>query len=222
MTKKHNNGKSLLRWRILLLLAFLLLITTNAFIGHHGQQVRDARPETYLATAESALNRGDYTTALIQWEKAHQRGPNHPTVHKVHGDIHHRMRNWKQAVTAYGKALQLNSDSTGVRLNLMTALIELKQYKKVTTIGEAFVEQGRQNPHFAHYIATAYFRNKNSPAAIPWFNIALGTARTNPYLLEQLLQSYTRIGDEKSAQEIRQRIDEIQRNLQEVTLDEQP
>jgi tetratricopeptide (TPR) repeat protein len=221
MPQKHNNGKTLLRWRISLLLAFLLLITANFFVGQHGQQVRDARPETYLATAESALNRGDYTTALAQWEKAHQRGPNFPTVHKVHGDIYHRMRNWKQAVTAYEKALQLGSDSSGVRLNLMTALIELKQYRKVAAIGEAFVEEGRQNPHFAHYIATAYFRNKNYPAAIPWFNIALGTARTNPYLLEQLMQSYTRIGKEQRAQEIREKIDEIQRNLQEETPGEQ-
>ena len=222
MGTHHGNSRALIRWQLILLLALALLITANVFVGRYGQQVRDSRPEKHLAIAEDALNRGDYPGALQAWDDAYERGPQSPLVHKVFGDIHHRMENWKQSVNAYEKTLEIGTDSVGVRLNLMTALIELKQYQKVTDVGERFVKGGFENPYFARYIATAYFRAKHYDDAISWFRIALDSAPNNLYLLEQLMQSYERSGKDKFAQKTRDKIDAVQLRLKGAGLDTQP
>ena len=132
------------------------------------------------------------------------------------------MGNWKQSVTAYEKALAIGTESVGVRLNLMTALIELKQYRKVTELGVCFAEKGFENPNFARYIAIAYNRAKNYNASIPWLRLALGSFSTDLYLLEELMQSYERTGNDAQAQGVRETIDEVQRSLQGTQSDTQP
>ncbi len=214
MAANYRNGKALSRWRFALMACFALLVAANAAMGRYGRHVRESRPETYIAIAERALNSEDYPGAFAAWEEAYARGPKSPLVHKVLGDIHHRLGHWEESIDAYEDALGVGSGSSGVRLNLMTAQLELKRYETVASLGSGFFREGFTGPLFAQYIATAYYRAENYDAAIPWFNIALGGLKNNLYLLEQLKQSYTRAGKDALAQEVQEKLDEVQRGVQ--------
>jgi len=210
----QNSRRALTVWSIGLVAAVVLVLAGNLLMARYGNQMRDARPETYIAEAERLMNREDFPGAFAAWHKAYERGPESPLVHKVLGDLHHRLSHWEEASGAYEKALAMGSDSTGVRLNLLVCFLERARYEELARRGRAFMDAGFDDPFFPRYVAEAHFRLKRFQEAIPYINWALEGFQNDLYLLLRLEQCHQAIGNTEEAEAVRKRIAEVEQTVQ--------
>ena len=151
--------------------------------------------ETRFSTGVMHLREGRVDLALEEFKRAAKEDPKNPYFQKGLGLAYAAKRNWKDAIAAFRKALELNPYYVDVRNDLATALIGSgdREGGKREFLG-AFSDPTNPTPEIsARNLGQAYLEEKNYPEAINWFRTSLNRNKTypDPYLgiAEALLAS---------------------------------
>jgi Tfp pilus assembly protein PilF len=151
--------------------------------------------ETRFSTGVMHLREGRVDLALQEFKRAVKEDPKNPYFQKGLGLAYAAKREWKDAIAAFRKALELNPYYADVRNDLATALIGSgdREGGKREFLG-AFSDPTNPTPEIsARNLGQAYLEEKNYPEAINWFRTSLNRnkAYPDPYLgiAEALLAS---------------------------------
>jgi Tfp pilus assembly protein PilF len=124
--------------------------------------------------------------ALEEFKRAVKEDPKNPYFQKGLGLAYTAKRNWKEAIAAFRKALEINPYYVDVRNDLATALIGSgdREGGKKEFLG-AFSDPTNPTPEIsARNLGQAYLEEKNYPDAISWFRTSLTRNKkyADPYL----------------------------------------
>jgi len=190
-----------------------LTVWGNVAMARYGAHVRDRRPETHIALAVEAAEKGNFHDALAHWRDARDRAPKRPDVHKVLGDFQFELTHYELALRAYKEALECGSISPGVRLNALWCLVQLERYQEALAFGRLCVQEGMTDPDLYRRMGEACFRAKMFAEAIPLYNKALDGYPNNLYLMEHLRQAYQGARQPKRAKDMAARIVALENSL---------
>jgi len=151
--------------------------------------------ETRFSTGVMHLREGRVDLALEEFKRAAKEDPKNPYFQKGLGLAYAAKRQWKDAIEAFRKALELNPYYVDVRNDLAAALIGSgdREAGKKEFLG-AFSDPTNPTPEIsARNLGQAYLEEKNYPDAINWFRTSLNRNKDypDPYLglAEALLAS---------------------------------
>jgi len=151
--------------------------------------------ETRFSTGVMHLREGRVDLALEEFKRAAKEDPKNPYFQKGLGLAYAAKRQWKDAIEAFRKALELNPYYVDVRNDLAAALIGSgdREAGKKEFLG-AFSDPTNPTPEIsARNLGQAYLEEKNYPEAINWFRTSLNRNKDypDPYLglAEALLAS---------------------------------
>jgi Tfp pilus assembly protein PilF len=151
--------------------------------------------ETRFSTGVMHLREGRVDLALEEFKRAVKEDPKNPYFQKGLGLAYAAKREWKEAIAAFRKALELNPYYVDVRNDLAAALIGSgdREAGKKEFLG-AFSDPTNPTPEIsARNLGQAYLEEKNYPEAISWFRTSLNRNKDypDPYLgiAEALLAS---------------------------------
>jgi Tfp pilus assembly protein PilF len=156
-------------------LALLLLLAVPAL----AQSPPDA--ETRFSTGVMHLKDGRVDLALEEFKKAAKEDPKNPYFQKGLGLAYAAKRQWKDAITAFRKALELNPFYVDVRNDLGAALLGSgeREAGKKEFLG-AFSDPTNPTPEISAYnLGEAYLEEKNYSEAANWFRTSI--ARNKAY-----------------------------------------
>ena len=142
--------------------------------------------ETRFSTGVMHLREGRADLALEEFKRAVKEDPKNPYFQKGLGLAYSAKRQWKDAIAAFRKALELNPYYVDVRNDLAAALIgsgDREAGKKEFLA--AFAEPTNPTPEIsARNLGEAYLEEKNYVDAVSWFRTSLGRnkAYPDPYL----------------------------------------
>jgi len=142
--------------------------------------------ETRFSTGVMHLREGRVDLALEEFKRAVKEDPKNPYFQKGLGLAYTAKRNWKEAIAAFRKALEINPYYVDVRNDLATALIGSgdREGGKKEFLG-AFSDPTNPTPEIsARNLGQAYLEEKNYPEAVNWFRTSLNRNRKypDPYL----------------------------------------
>ncbi len=198
-------------WLALWLGGFAALAAGNAALYRHVIQLRESDPRTYLAEADRLMKSGNLAGALAQVSSAIKRAPVDPLPRQVHGHVLFQFKQWEGAVIAYRAALDLGSRDQGAMTNLLWSLIQLKRYDEAIRVyGVPWIEQGNRNPAIVRNVAEAFVRASNWEEGLPYIESALDANPGDLYLMTQLERAYRNTGDTQRAEQLHERIGELQ------------
>jgi Tfp pilus assembly protein PilF len=164
-------------------------IRTAAFLVALAGPVLGQSPpeaETRFSTGVMHLREGRADLALEEFKRAVKEDPKNPYFQKGLGLAHAAKRQWKDAIAAFRKALELNPYYVDVRNDLAAALIgsgDREAGKKEFLA--AFAEPTNPTPEIsARNLGQAYLEEKNYADAVSWFRTSLNRnkAYPDPYL----------------------------------------
>jgi Tfp pilus assembly protein PilF len=142
--------------------------------------------ETRFSTGVMHLREGRADLALEEFKRAVKEDPRNPYFQKGLGLAYSAKRQWKDAIAAFRKALELNPYYVDVRNDLAAALIgsgDREAGKKEFLA--AFAEPTNPTPEIsARNLGQAYLEEKNYADAVSWFRTSLNRnkAYPDPYL----------------------------------------
>ena len=142
--------------------------------------------ETRFSTGVMHLREGRADLALEEFKRAVKEDPKNPYFQKGLGLAYSAKRQWKDAIAAFRKALELNPYYVDVRNDLAAALIgsgDREAGKKEFLA--AFAEPTNPTPEIsARNLGEAYLEEKNYVDAVSWFRTSLSRnkAYPDPYL----------------------------------------
>jgi Tfp pilus assembly protein PilF len=142
--------------------------------------------ETRFSTGVMHLREGRVDLALEEFKRAAKEDPKNPYFQKGLGLAYASKREWKEAISCFRKALELNPYYVDVRNDLGTALIGSgdREAGKKEFIA-AFSDPTNPTPEIsARNLGEAYLEEKNYPEAINWFRTSLSRNKEypDPYL----------------------------------------
>ena len=142
--------------------------------------------ETRFSTGVMHLREGRVDLALEEFKRAAKEDPKNPYFQKGLGLAYAAKRQWKDAIEAFRKALELNPYYVDVRNDLAAALIGSgdREAGKKEFLG-AFSDPTNPTPEIsARNLGQAYLEEKNYPEAINWFRTSLNRNKDypDPYL----------------------------------------
>jgi Flp pilus assembly protein TadD len=138
--------------------------------------------ETRFSTGVMHLREGRVDLALQEFKRAVKEDPKNPYFQKGLGLAYAAKREWKDAIAAFRKALELNPYYVDVRNDLATALIGSgdREGGKREFLG-AFSDPTNPTPEIsARNLGQAYLEEKNYPEAINWFRTSLNRNKAYP------------------------------------------
>lgn len=138
-------------------------------------------PETRFSTGVMHLKDGRVDLALEEFKKAAKEDPKNPYFQKGLGLAYAAKRQWKDAIAAFRKALELNPFYVDVRNDLGAALLGSgeREAGKKEFLG-AFSDPTNPTPEISAYnLGEAYLEEKNYPEAANWFRTSV--ARNKAY-----------------------------------------
>jgi Tfp pilus assembly protein PilF len=131
--------------------------------------------ETRYSTGVMHLREGRIDLALEEFKKAAKEDPKSPYFQKGLGLAYAQKGQWKDAIAAFRKALELNPYYVDVRNDLGAALISSgdRDAGKKEFLA-AFGDPMNPTPEItARNLGDAYLEEKNYPEAINWFRTSL-------------------------------------------------
>jgi len=132
-------------------------------------------PETRFSTGVMHLKDGRVDLALEEFKKAAREDPKNPYFQKGLGLAYAAKRQWKDAIAAFRKALELNPFYVDVRNDLAYALIgsgDREAGKK--ELLAAFSDPTNPTPEIsARNLGQVYLEEKNYPEAVNWFRTSI-------------------------------------------------
>jgi Tfp pilus assembly protein PilF len=171
--------KTILRRRLRILLVLLAVA---------GPALAQSSPEAEarFSTGVMHLREGRVDLALDEFKKAVKEDPKNPYFQKGLGLAYTAKRQWKDAIEAFRKALELNPYYVDVRNDLGTALIgsgdrDGGKQEFLT----AFSDPTNPTPEIsARNLGQAYLEEKNYVDALNWFQTSLNRNKDypDPYL----------------------------------------
>ena len=132
-------------------------------------------PETRFSTGVMHLKDGRVDLALEEFKKAAKEDPKNPYFQKGLGLAYAAKRQWKDAIAAFRKALELNPFYVDVRNDLGAALLGSgeREAGKKEFLG-AFSDPTNPTPEISAYnLGEAYLEEKNYPEAANWFRTSI-------------------------------------------------
>lgn len=142
--------------------------------------------EMRFSTGVMHLREGRVDLALEEFKKAVKEDDKNPYFQKGLGLAYSAKREWKPAIAAFRKALELNPYYVDVRNDLAAALIgsgDREAGKKEFL--SAFSDAMNPTPEVsARNLGQAYFEEKNYPEALNWFRTSVSRNKdyTDAYL----------------------------------------
>lgn len=166
-----------------------------ALLGAPALAQSPPQAETRFSTGVMHLREGRVDLALEEFKRAVKEDPKNPYFQKGLGLAYAAKREWKEAIAAFRKALELNPYYVDVRNDLAAALIGSgdREAGKKEFLG-AYSDPTNPTPEIsARNLGQAYLEEKNYPEAISWFRTSLNRNKDypDPYLgiAEALLDS---------------------------------
>jgi Tfp pilus assembly protein PilF len=160
--------------------------------------------ETRFSTGVMHLREGRVDLALEEFKKAVKEDPKNPYFQKGLGLAYSAKRDWKEAIAAFHKALELNPYYVDVRNDLGMALVgsgDREGGKKEFLA--AYSDPTNPTPEIsARNLGQAYLEEKNYADAVSWFQTSVNRNKDypDPYLgLAEALLDLGRV-DEAVAQ----------------------
>jgi Flp pilus assembly protein TadD len=151
--------------------------------------------ETRFSTGVMHLREGRVDLALEEFKRAAKEDPKNPYFQKGLGLAYAAKHSWKDAISAFRKALELNPYYVDVRNDLGMALVGSgdREGGKKEFLG-AFSDPTNPTPEIsARNLGQAFLEEKNYPEAINWFRTSMNRNKgyPDPYLglAEALLAS---------------------------------
>jgi len=142
--------------------------------------------ETRFSTGVMHLREGRVDLALEEFKKAVKEDPKNPYFQKGLGLAYAAKRQWKDAIAAFRKALELNPYYVDVRNDLAMALIgsgDREAGKKEFLT--AYSDPTNPTPEIsAKNLGQAYLEEKNYGEAVSWFRTSLNRNKgyADPYI----------------------------------------
>jgi len=153
-------------------LPVLLLASTLAFAQHKGE-------DSYVAARQMALaleGQHSYAEAAQQWISLSRIYPKNPEPYARWALLEARQEHYDKAVPLYRKALELNPDVPGLRLNLALALFKGGQLKESIPEFETLLKTTPpESPDFQRVtilLGMAHYGNAEYPQAVPYLRDA--------------------------------------------------
>jgi tetratricopeptide (TPR) repeat protein len=200
----------LAKWGILLLAAAGLTVCGNLGLWREVGLLRAASPWTHLKVAERLQEDNRWLDAIHELEIAARHDPASPVAWERIGLIYAgQLQQWDKALQAFQEAIKRGSRTLDVRGKSMWCMIHLKRFDAAAEFGKACIQEGFDSPYFPRFIGEAYRRGGKYAEAIPYIEKALGGFPNDLYLMEQLADAYTRLGDNQKVLEIKKRIDSL-------------
>jgi Tfp pilus assembly protein PilF len=163
---------------VVLLAAAVLLVAGVA----PARAQSSAEAEMRFSTGVMHLREGRVDLALEEFKKAVKEDGKNPYFQKGLGLAYSARREWKPAIAAFRRALELNPYYVDVRNDLAAALIgsgDREAGKKEFLT--AFSDPTNPTPEIsARNLGQAYYEEKNYAQAISWFRTALGRNKGYP------------------------------------------
>jgi Tfp pilus assembly protein PilF len=142
--------------------------------------------EARFSTGVMHLREGRVDLALEEFKKAVKEDPKNPYFQKGLGLAYAAKRQWKEAISAFRKALELNPYYVDVHNDLGAALIGSGDHEAgKREFLTAFSDPTNPTPEIsAHNLGQAYLQEKSYPEAINWFrtSVARNKAYPDPYI----------------------------------------
>ena len=160
-----------------ILLLFALALLAAPALAQSPQEA-----ETRFSTGVMHLREGRVDLALEEFKKAVKEDPKNPYFQKGLGLAYAAKGQWKDAISAFHKALELNPFYVDVRNDLGAALIgsgDREAGKKEFL--SAFSDPTNPTPEIsARNLGQAYLEEKNYPDAINWFRTSVNRNKAYP------------------------------------------
>ena len=164
----------------------LLLAVSCAALAGPALAQSPPTAETRFSTGVMHLREGRVDLALEEFKRAAKEDPKNPYFQKGLGLAYTAKREWKDAIAAFRKALELNPYYVDVRNDLATALIGSgdREAGKREFLA-AFSDPTNPTPEIsARNLGQAYLEERNYAEAINWFRASLNRNKkySDPYL----------------------------------------
>ena len=83
--------------------------------------------EANLNTAKCLYEINDYNQAIVYGKRAERIDPNIGELHQLLGNIYDSQKDYEQSVRSYKRALEMDSNDTGVMMSLAVAYLRTKR-----------------------------------------------------------------------------------------------
>jgi tetratricopeptide (TPR) repeat protein len=151
-------------------------------------------PEPMRQTALVLEQQGKLDEAEAQWRAIAKAHPNDPEPYGHLGLLEARQQHYKDAVTYYRKALALNPNVSGLRLNLGLALFKGGQMREAASEFKILLKSAPAGSPEAHRLTIltgmAYYGLADYAEAAPYLKTAADAEPNNLALLLALAHSY--------------------------------
>jgi tetratricopeptide (TPR) repeat protein len=151
-------------------------------------------PEPMRQTALALEQQGKLDEAEVQWRAIAKAHPDNPEPYGHLGIIEAHQQHYKEAVAYYRKALALNPNIPGLRLNLGLALFKGGQMKEAATEFKILLKNVPAGSPEAHRLTIltgmAYYGLADYAEAAPYLKTAADAEPNNLALLLALAHSY--------------------------------
>jgi Tfp pilus assembly protein PilF len=167
-------------------LAALGLVLTLAALAVPAHAQSSPGAETRFSTGVMHVREGRVDLALEEFKKAVKEDPKNPYFQKGLGLAYSAKREWKDAIAAFRKALELNPYYVDVRNDLGMALVgsgDREGGKKEFLA--AYSDPTNPTPEIsARNLGQAYLEEKNYADAVSWFQTSVNRNKDypDPYL----------------------------------------
>jgi Tfp pilus assembly protein PilF len=141
-----------------------------------------AAAEMRFSTGVMHLREGRVDLALAEFKQAAKEDPKNPYFQKGLGLAYTARKEWKPAIAAFRRALELNPYYVDVRNDLATALIGSgdREAGKREFLA-AYADPTNPTPEVsARNLGQAYLEEKNYGEAVTWFRHSLGRNKSYP------------------------------------------
>lgn len=197
-------------WSFILVLALSAGVAVNLRLWPYVEELRRTDPYTYTEAAQALLQANDLAGALLELEEGARNTPDSPICLKFAGDIYYENKRHEQSLKAYGEALRRGDKSEDVRGRIIWLLIALERHDELVDFCTASIQQGYTSAEFLRHVAQGFHKAGKLNDAVTYYEKALEGFPNDLYLMPRLLQVYQRLGKTKKAQELRERIDQLE------------
>lgn len=181
-----------------------VFITTSMLSSEtFAQSKKDRRrAEKLLAEGDTYYRQKDYNGAILRYARALAIVPQYPLAHYNKGRAHFNLRQYPEAITEFGNALNQGYDARSIYAIRWRAYFALKQFDKAMEDAQAGHRTAPDDPYF--YIAEGQVRHeqKDFRGALNAYQRAIDLGTKNPNISYLMALSYNRLGNWQKQEEL--------------------
>jgi tetratricopeptide (TPR) repeat protein len=185
-------------------------------VHHFAEAVKWHDPELVVETVITELQTGNHAAAIKLYTALAEEGIQSARLFTELGNCYFKSGNLEQAEHWFDRALALNAESDVVMYNLGLTRARLGSYQSALTLLTKYFETNSAAIDVAHVIGDIYFKMKQFPSAVSFYESVLTQQPSDAAVLLKLSDCYLHMGYTDSARLGYQRVLQLNPGNKEV------